>query len=105
MAQLAGSDPGRMRLLSCGRCRTRWRFRRTGCPFCRTEDDHRLAAFSVEGEDRLRIDYCEQCRGYLKTYVGDGGEALWLADWTSLHLDLAARDRGLNRMAASLYEV
>jgi hypothetical protein len=28
-----------------------------------------------------------------------------LADWTSLHLDLLARERGLKRMAASLYEI
>ena len=105
MAQLVGSDPGRLRLLSCGCCRTRWRFRRTGCPFCRNEDDHRLAGFAVEGEDRLRIDYCEACGGYLKTYVGDGGEALLLADWTSLHLDVAARDRDLNRLAGSLYQI
>ena len=105
MAQLAGADPGRLRLLSCGHCRTRWRYRRTGCPFCETEDDHRLAAFAVEGEAALRIDYCEACRGYLKTYVGEGSESLLLADWTSLHLDVIARRRQLNRIAASLYEV
>jgi FdhE protein len=103
MAQLVGSDPGRMRMLWCGRCQTRWRYRRTGCPFCRTEDDHRLAGLAVEGEGRLRIDYCEQCSGYLKTYVGEGNETLWLSDWTSLHLDVVARDRGLKRLAASLY--
>jgi FdhE protein len=45
------------------------------------------------------------CRGYLKTYIGGGSEALLLADWTSLHLDLIAQDRGLKRLAASLYEV
>jgi hypothetical protein len=28
-----------------------------------------------------------------------------LADWTSLHLDVLARDRGLKRLAASLYEL
>jgi len=28
-----------------------------------------------------------------------------LADWTSLHLDLLARNRGLKRLADSLYEV
>lgn len=105
MAQLIGSDPGRMRMLWCGRCHTRWRYRRTGCPFCRTEDHHRLAGFTVEGEGRLRIDYCEECRGYLKTYVGEGSESLWLADWTSLHLDVVARDRGLNRVAGSLYRL
>jgi len=105
MAQLIGSDPGRMRMLWCGRCHTRWRYRRTGCPFCRIEDDHRLAGFAVEGEGRLRIDYCERCSGYLKTYVGEGNETLLLADWTSLHLDVVARDRGLNRLAGSLYRL
>ena len=53
----------------------------------------------------LRIDYCEDCSGYLKTYDGQGSEAVLLADWTSLHLDILARDRGLKRYAASLYEV
>ena len=105
MAQLVGADPGRLRLLSCGRCRSRWRYRRTGCPFCETGDDHRLAALAVEGEADLRIDYCEACRGYLKTYVGEGREFVLLEDWTSLHLDVIARARGLNRFAASLYEL
>jgi hypothetical protein len=27
-----------------------------------------------------------------------------LSDWSSLHLDLIAHDRGLKRLAASLYE-
>ena len=105
MAQLAGSDPGRLRLLSCGCCGTRWRFRRTGCPFCENDDDHRLAVLSVEGEAGLRIDYCERCDGYLKTYGGTGNETFLMADWTSLHLDILARDRGLKRLAASLYEM
>ena len=103
MAQLIGSDPGRMRMLWCGRCHTRWRFRRTACPFCEAGDDQRLNAVAVAGEDRLRIDYCEHCSGYLKTYVGEGSEEMWLADWTSLHLDVVARDRGLNRRAESLF--
>jgi hypothetical protein len=58
-----------------------------------------------QGEGGLRIDYCDGCHGYLKTYDGEGSESVLLADWTSLHLDLLARDRGLKRMAASLYEV
>jgi FdhE protein len=105
MAQLTGTDPGRLRLLSCGCCGTRWRYRRTGCPFCERGDDHRLAALAVEGEGCLRIDYCDSCRAYLKTYDGQGSETLLLADWTSLHLDIIARDRGLKRLAASLYEL
>jgi FdhE protein len=103
MAQLVGVDPGRMRLLLCGCCGTRWRFKRTGCPFCET-DTQRLASVTLEGEPGMRIDYCESCSGYLKTYDGQGNETLLLSDWSSLHLDLIAHDRGLKRLAASLYE-
>ena len=103
MAQLVGADPGRKRLLSCGCCGTRWQFKRTGCPFCDT-DAQRLASVSIDGESGLRIDHCESCRGYLKTYDGQGHETLLLSDWSSLHLDLIAHDRGLKRLAASLYE-
>jgi FdhE protein len=105
MAQLVGCDPGRLRLLVCGCCMSRWRFRRTGCPFCKPEDDHRLSVISIEGEDALRIEYCRSCGGYLKTYVGEGREGLLLADWTTIHLDIIARDRGLARYAGSLYHL
>ncbi len=104
MAQLTGTDPGRMRFLACGGCGTRWRYRRTQCPFCEN-DSSRLAVVGIEGEGGLRIDYCESCRGYLKTYDGTGNEALMLSDWTSLHLDLLAQDRGFQRLAASLFEL
>jgi FdhE protein len=105
MAQLVGVDQGRQRFLSCGCCRTRWLYLRTGCPFCGNTDDRLLAALTVEGEGGLRIDYCESCKGYLKTYAGEGSEAVLLADWTSIHLDVIACDRGLKRLAVSLYEL
>ena len=104
MGLLIGVDPGRQRFLSCGGCGSRWRYRRTQCPFCEN-DSQRLAVLAVQGEAGLRIDYCEACKGYLKTCDGQGDEAVQLLDWTSLHLDIVARDRGLERMAASLYEV
>ena len=104
MAQLAGRDPGRRRMLSCGCCGSRWRFGRTECPFCEQES-HRLAGHAVHGEGGLRIDYCDACHAYLKTYDGEGNEAVLLADWTSFHLDVVAQDRGLKRVAASLYDL
>jgi len=103
MAQLVGVDPGRMRFLVCSSCRTRWRYSRTGCPFCDV-DTRRIAVVSIEGEGGLRLDWCESCRGYLKTCDGEGDEAVLLADWTSLHLDVVAKDRGLERRAASMFE-
>jgi len=102
MAQFVGVEPDRLRLLCCGCCATRWRYRRTQCPFCE-RDDHRLAGFAIEGS-LLRIDYCEACGGYLKTYHGESSETLLLADWMSIHLDIAACDKGLKRFAGSLYK-
>ena len=105
MAQLVGDDPGRIRLLSCGCCHSRWRYRRTRCPFCEEPDDQQLAALIVEGEDGLRIDYCKICNGYIKTYNGTGNEDLMLSDWSSVHLDILASGRALKRCARSLYEI
>lgn len=108
MAQLLAVDSARQRLLACGACRTKWRYRRTQCPFCE-EDRQSISTLRVGGggEDEavLRIDVCEACRGYLKTLEGQGREDLLLADWTSLHLDLLAGDRGLVRRASSLFEL
>jgi FdhE protein len=103
MAQLAGEEHGRQRFLSCGCCGTRWHFQRTCCPFCES-DSQRLESMIVEGESGLRIDHCASCGGYIKTYDGLGNESLLLSDWSSLHLDVLAADRGLKRLAASLYE-
>jgi FdhE protein len=103
MAQFVGMDSGSHRFLSCGCCKTCWRYQRTACPYCQNKDDHLLAILAVDGESGLRIDYCKACGGYLKTYKGQGSEGVLLADWTSLHLDVIACDRGLKRFAASLY--
>src|SRR5215469_9763235 len=105
MGQLVGTDPGRQRFLACGSCKTRWQFLRTRCPFCEDPGDHGISVLAVEGEGGLRIDYCESCHGYLKTYDGDGSKSVLLAVWTSIHLDIVASDRGLKRLAGSVYEI
>ena len=102
MAHLTEADASRARRMCCGLCDTRWQYPRTKCPFCQA-DEQKLSVVAVEGEGGLRIDHCPSCRGYLKTYAGKGDEALLLSDWSSLHLDLVARDRGFERLAASLY--
>jgi FdhE protein len=102
MAQMIGKDAARRRLLVCGRCSTSWAYKRTQCPFCENDSD-RVAIVAIEGEAGLRIDHCVSCRAYLKTYDGEQEQGLLLSDWSSLHLDLIARDRGLSRSAVSLY--
>jgi FdhE protein len=68
-------------------------------------NEQRVSVLAIEGEAGLRIDFCDFCQGYLKTYAGEGAEDVLLADWTSIHLDIIATDRGLKRLATSLYEM
>jgi len=105
MAQLAGQGAARERRLVCGCCQTRWSWRRLGCPYCGNEAADRLALLELEGPSPLRLDVCEACKGYLKTYTGQGDEALFLADWPTLVLDAMASERGYQRRGASLFEL
>jgi FdhE protein len=105
MAHLRQSDRGRERALACGLCGTRWAYARIGCPYCKSDELQHLGVLEPEDDEGFRIDVCKQCDAYLKTYVGEGGEALALADWSTLHLDAACRERGLRRAGPSLYEL
>jgi FdhE protein len=93
------------RQLACGCCRTRWTYKRVACPFCGNEDANRLGVLELDQEPALRLDVCEECKGYVKTYTGTRDLELVLSDWPTLHLDVLARDRGYQRRGASLYEL
>ena len=103
-AQLADAGGLRVRVLGCGLCATRWRYRRVGCPHCGNEAPQRLQVLEVEGEQGLRLDTCRECHGFVKTDTGVGREALMLADWPTLHLDALAAGFGLQRLGPSLFE-
>jgi FdhE protein len=103
MGRLSQTNKGRERFLSCGCCGTTWTFSRTTCPFCENHDQDKLEILEAEREEQFRIDVCRECSGYLKTYLDEGDEGLFLADWSSLHLDVLAKNMGLLRRANSLY--
>jgi FdhE protein len=105
MGTLVSIAEGRGRQLACGCCRTRWAFKRVACPFCGNEDANRLGVLELDQEPELRLDVCEECKGYVKTYTGTRDLELVLSDWPTLHLDVLARDRGYERRGASLYEL
>lgn len=105
LAHLRDVEGARVRFLACACCRTRWRHARIGCPSCGNADPERLRVLHVEGDERLRIDACLACRGYVKTYAAAGEEELFLNDWSTLHLDRLAARRGFRRLGASLYEL
>jgi FdhE protein len=105
MARLVAAADGRQRVLACGCCGTRWRWQRIGCPFCGNEAPGQLDCLEVGGEPGFRLDTCRECNGYTKTWVGEGDASLFLAEWPTLHLDALAKERGLRRAGATLFDV
>ncbi len=105
MACLVDHAAGRERKLACGCCGTRWSWKRIGCPYCGNEAADRMAVLELDGPAGLRLDVCEPCKGYVKTYTGQGEEELFLSDWPTLVLDAMAAERGYQRRGASLYEL
>jgi FdhE protein len=93
------------RTLACCYCLTSWQFQRIGCPFCGNDDQNQLSVLTIEQEPLFRLDACGACHGYLKTYLGGSETNLYLSDWSTLHLDLLARENKLERKGASLYEI
>ncbi|MGZ4161292.1 MAG: formate dehydrogenase accessory protein FdhE [Neobacillus sp.] len=87
------------RYLFCHQCGFKWYFHRIKCPFCGNEEQHSLAYFEVEGEERYRVDVCNKCRRYIKTVeLPKSCEELNLdvEDIATLHLDMIAYDEGYN---------
>ena len=87
------------RYLFCHQCGYKWYFHRIKCPFCGNEEQHSLAYFEVEGEERYRVDVCNKCRRYIKTVeLPKSSEEpnLDVEDIATLHLDMIAYDEGYN---------
>ncbi len=99
LAEFRGLE--RDRWLRCGRCGAGWRYPHQQCPFCANSDHRSLRYLAEEGkQDAQRVEVCERCRGYVKTFATLGawshGEIL-LHDLTSVELDLVAADRDYHR--------
>lgn len=87
------------RYLFCYQCGHKWNFRRIKCPFCGNEEQHSLAYFAVEGEERYHVDVCNKCRRYIKTVeLSKSADEINLdvEDIATLHLDMLAYEEGYN---------
>jgi FdhE protein len=87
-----------VRFLRCGLCAAEWEFPRLRCLYCGEGDHRQLGYFSVEGEEsRHRAAVCQSCHGYVKmvsSLAPLSAPGLLVANVATLHLDLAAVDRG-----------
>jgi len=98
IGEIRASEDGR-RYLFCNQCGFKWHYRRIKCPFCGNDEQHSLAYFAVEGEERHRVDVCNKCRRYIKIVeLPKSSEELNLdvEDIATLHLDMIAYDEGYN---------
>jgi FdhE protein len=86
------------RVLRCGLCAAAWPVDRLHCPFCDNRDHRSLGYVHLEGEeDRYRAGSCDLCHGYVKwasTMFPLSVPHLLVADLATLHLDMAAAERG-----------
>jgi FdhE protein len=85
------------RYLFCNQCGFEWNYLRIKCPFCGNEEQQSLAYFTIEGDERYRVDVCNECKRYIK--IVDFREAkqkadLDVEDIATLHLDMLANDEG-----------
>ncbi len=85
------------RYLFCSQCGYEWSFRRIKCPFCGNEEQQSLAYFTIEDEERYRVDVCNVCKRYLK--IVDFRQTqetanLDVEDIATLHLDMLAAEEG-----------
>ncbi|MGH2817216.1 MAG: formate dehydrogenase accessory protein FdhE [Actinomycetota bacterium] len=97
---------GAPRYLICGRCATWWAFPRAVCPSCGEDDSRKLGPYVSDEWDHARIDMCDTCRSYVKTFDLRKKETAAVIplvdDVATLALDVWAHETGLTRPGVSL---
>ena len=75
-------------------------WQRVGCPYCGNMNLEKIYILEFDDKRTIRFDVCKECDCYIKTYGEDDEENIYLRDWTTLHLDLLAEERGLHKCGA-----
>lgn len=104
---LCGEKPhyGRLRpddgakQLECWLCGARWLHTRIKCPYCDNTDVETLGYFTAEDNEKVRVNYCQQCCLYHKIidarkFRVDGELELSIHNLASLDYDFLARREG-----------
>ena len=108
IADLRKYREGRTRDLVCGGCGTRWLYARVGCVYCGNENLEKMHTLEPTDSDVMRLDICDVCDSYIKTYRGPANgsdaDAIYRQDWASVHLDLLAEEKGLHKKGNPILE-
>jgi len=104
LAELQDND--QVKHLRCGSCGADWKYSRLECIYCGNEN-HRTQRYlyAEEQGERIRVEVCDNCRGYLKVisaFTPTPPEMLLIEDLATLHLDYIAEARGYSRAPRKL---
>jgi formate dehydrogenase accessory protein FdhE len=96
---------GAARSLVCGFCLAEWDFRRIVCPGCGEENERKLAVFTANEYDYIRVEGCDTCKTYIKSVdLTKNGRAEPLVDeLVSAPLDLWAAEHGYAKLKKNIF--
>lgn len=91
-----------LRLLHCGLCEHEWKFPRLTCAICENTDKETLGYLNTADESPYRVDYCDACKGYIKTVrvpklQEESRFDLTVENVVTTWLDASAMAQGYNR--------
>ena len=66
MSKIVDSLEGK-RFLHCALCENEWPYERLSCTVCGNKNAANLGYFVTENKSPYRIDYCDECKAYIKT--------------------------------------
>lgn len=105
LAETRGLD--RTRRLRCGRCASDWVIPVLRCPYCDEMNHGALHALVPDGDEHMRrVDVCDTCKGYVKTFAtlqAFSARSVATMDLATVELDLMAQDRGYARPSRLAY--
>jgi FdhE protein len=90
------NDEGK-RFLHCELCGHAWSYQRITCPFCGEQRPGQLDYFTSEEEEGYRVDFCKNCKHYIKTLdmrLMRSPAPLEVENLITLHLDMLAHHQG-----------
>jgi len=98
---MASINKDGQRQLHCSFCGTVGYYKRIGCPVCLNDDTSKINIILIDGEEDFRIDTCDNCFSYIKTFQIRLLSNLNpdLADIVSLPLDVISQSKGYRRLS------
>lgn len=106
MSLLKGKEG--QRWLRCGFCSAAWRFSRTTCPFCDSQEGGDMELLFVEERQHERVEVCNSCKRYVTGIDLREGADEAVQDVLSLslvHLEAVAQKKGFQPMKVVGWEI